>query len=90
MDIRFPMINQNKHCFKKFVEYHKCMHAKGDEASSKCEKYARYYHSLCATEWARELMFALISFYHGVWQNFVSNVQRWNEQLENGTFVGPL
>ncbi|KAH7291365.1 hypothetical protein KP509_29G014100 [Ceratopteris richardii] len=68
MDFRFPGTNQSKHCFTKFVEYHKCMRAKGDEAPSECDKYARYYRSLCPTEW----------------------VQRWNEQLENGTFAGPL
>uniref|UniRef100_A0A453B262 Cytochrome c oxidase subunit 6b-1 n=1 Tax=Aegilops tauschii subsp. strangulata TaxID=200361 RepID=A0A453B262_AEGTS len=94
-DFRFPTTNQTRHCFTRYVEYHRygpalsplgngkslvyldhgqellfcdrCVAAKGDDAPE-CEKFAKYYRSLCPSEW----------------------VERWNEQRENGTFPGPL
>lgn len=54
MDFRFPTTNQAKHCFTRYVEYHKCIQAKGDEAASECDKYARYYRSLCPNEWVEK------------------------------------
>nr|DAD18240.1 TPA_asm: hypothetical protein HUJ06_019703 [Nelumbo nucifera] len=39
-DIRFPSTNQTRHCFARY----------GDEAPE-CEKFARYYRSLCPSEW---------------------------------------
>ncbi|KAI5064796.1 hypothetical protein GOP47_0019491 [Adiantum capillus-veneris] len=50
MDFRFPTTNQARHCFTRYVEYHKCIRAKGED-NSDCEKYARYYRSLCPGEW---------------------------------------
>ncbi|KAH7294586.1 hypothetical protein KP509_27G008400 [Ceratopteris richardii] len=50
MDFRFPSTNQSKHCFTRYVEYHKCVSVKGQEDSD-CDKYARYYRSLCPSEW---------------------------------------
>ncbi|XP_010274628.2 PREDICTED: cytochrome c oxidase subunit 6b-3-like [Nelumbo nucifera] len=49
-DIRFPSTNQTRHCFARYVEYHRCIREKGDEAPE-CEKFARYYRSLCPSEW---------------------------------------
>eukprot|EP00250_Pteridium_aquilinum_P035722 c9864_g1_i1 orf=101-361(+) len=54
MDFRFPTTNQAKHCFTRYIEYHKCVRAKGDEAASECDKYARYYRSLCPNEWVEK------------------------------------
>ncbi|KAH7277107.1 hypothetical protein KP509_39G034800 [Ceratopteris richardii] len=68
MDFRFPSTNQSKHCFTRFVEYHKCIRDRGDDAGPECDKYAKYFRSLCPDEW----------------------VERWNEQLETGSFAGPL
>ncbi|KAK4392669.1 Cytochrome c oxidase subunitb-2 [Sesamum angolense] len=45
----------------------RCVAAKGEE-SGDCNKFAKYYRSLCPGEW----------------------IDRWNEQRENGTFPGPL
>lgn len=50
MDFRFPTTNQAKHCFTRYVEYHKCIRAKGED-NPDCDKYARYYRSLCPGEW---------------------------------------
>ncbi|KAJ9146465.1 hypothetical protein P3X46_028729 [Hevea brasiliensis] len=73
-DFRFPTTNQTRHCFTRFIEYHRCVKisllcvaAKG-EGAPECNKFAKYYRSLCPSEW----------------------IERWNEQRENGTFPGPL
>ncbi|WOK94169.1 hypothetical protein Cni_G02871 [Canna indica] len=66
-DFRFPCTNQTRHCYVRYLEYHKCRKARGDDAPE-CEKFQRYYRSLCPTEW----------------------VVKWNEQLELGTFPGPI
>eukprot|EP00246_Nothoceros_aenigmaticus_P011138 TRINITY_DN2905_c0_g1_i1.p5 TRINITY_DN2905_c0_g1~~TRINITY_DN2905_c0_g1_i1.p5 ORF type:complete len:132 (-),score=30.51 TRINITY_DN2905_c0_g1_i1:1616-2011(-) len=50
MDFRFPTTNQAKHCYTRYNEYHKCVAEKG-EGASECNKYAKYYRSLCPGEW---------------------------------------
>lgn len=30
-DARFPNTNQTKHCWQNYVDYHKCINAKGEE-----------------------------------------------------------
>ncbi|KAI5013257.1 hypothetical protein ZWY2020_028211 [Hordeum vulgare] len=45
-DFRFPTTNQTRHCFTRYVEFHRCVSAKGDEAAE-CDKFAKYYRSLC-------------------------------------------
>ncbi|XP_057820408.1 cytochrome c oxidase subunit 6b-1 [Cryptomeria japonica] len=49
-DFRFPTTNQTRHCFTRYIEYHKCVASKGEDASE-CDKYAKYYRSLCPGEW---------------------------------------
>ncbi|KAJ0800201.1 putative cytochrome-c oxidase [Helianthus annuus] len=49
-DYRFPTTNQSRHCFTRYVEFHRCVAAKGDDASE-CEKFAKFYRSLCPGEW---------------------------------------
>eukprot|EP00228_Micromonas_bravo_P001801 CAMPEP_0203001048 /NCGR_PEP_ID=MMETSP1401-20130829/295_1 /ASSEMBLY_ACC=CAM_ASM_000894 /TAXON_ID=38833 /ORGANISM="Micromonas pusilla, Strain CCAC1681" /LENGTH=109 /DNA_ID=CAMNT_0049742501 /DNA_START=20 /DNA_END=349 /DNA_ORIENTATION=+ len=49
-DPRFPQTNQAKHCYTRYNEFHKCKAQKGED-DEECEKYAKYYRSLCPTEW---------------------------------------
>ncbi|XP_010278031.1 PREDICTED: cytochrome c oxidase subunit 6b-2 isoform X2 [Nelumbo nucifera] len=49
-DFRFPTANQTRHCFTRYIEFHRCLQAKGEE-SGECDKFARYYRSLCPGEW---------------------------------------
>ncbi|OIT07380.1 PREDICTED: cytochrome c oxidase subunit 6b-1-like [Nicotiana attenuata] len=49
-DFRFPTTNQTRHCFTRYVEYHRCIAAKG-EGAPECDKFAKYYRSLCPGEW---------------------------------------
>lgn len=52
-DIRFPTQNQTRHCYARYLEYHRCMKAKEGDKSD-CDKFQRYYRSLCPTEWVVE------------------------------------
>ncbi|XP_023537220.1 cytochrome c oxidase subunit 6b-1-like [Cucurbita pepo subsp. pepo] len=49
-DFRFPTTNQTRHCFTRYIEYHRCIQAKG-EGAPECDKFAKYYRSLCPSEW---------------------------------------
>ncbi|CAH9053189.1 unnamed protein product [Cuscuta epithymum] len=49
-DFRFPTTNQSRHCFTRYVEFHRCVASKGDSAPE-CDKFAKYYRSLCPGEW---------------------------------------
>lgn len=49
-DFRFPTTNQTRHCFTRYIEYHRCVAAKGEDAPE-CEKFQKYYRSLCPGEW---------------------------------------
>ncbi|KAL1335295.1 hypothetical protein AAHE18_11G237900 [Arachis hypogaea] len=52
-DFRFPTTNQTRHCFTRYVEFHRCLAAKGDD-SAECERFAKYYRSLCPGEWVEK------------------------------------
>ncbi|KAF8311084.1 cytochrome c oxidase, subunit VIb [Clavulina sp. PMI_390] len=49
-DARFPNTNQSRHCFQNYVDYHKCIAAKGDEFAP-CKQFFRAYNSLCPNDW---------------------------------------
>ncbi|XP_062157937.1 cytochrome c oxidase subunit 6b-1 [Alnus glutinosa] len=49
-DFRFPTTNQTRHCFTRYIEYHRCIAAKG-EGAPECDKFAKYYRALCPGEW---------------------------------------
>ncbi|KAG7545893.1 Cytochrome c oxidase subunit VIb superfamily, partial [Arabidopsis suecica] len=49
-DFRFPTTNQTRHCFTRYIEFHRCTTAKGED-SNECERFAKYYRALCPGEW---------------------------------------
>ena len=49
-DGRFPTTNQARNCFTRYNEYHKCAKEKSPEDET-CVKYAKFYRSVCPTEW---------------------------------------
>ncbi|KAG6511564.1 hypothetical protein ZIOFF_029637 [Zingiber officinale] len=57
-DFRFPTTNQTRHCFTRYIEYHRCVTAKGEDAPE-CNKFAKYYRSLCPSEWVCDLFILL-------------------------------
>ncbi|WMV36439.1 hypothetical protein MTR67_029824 [Solanum verrucosum] len=130
-DFRFPTTNQTRHCFTRYVEFHRCVAAKGDEAAD-CERFAKYYRALCPGEWASVCakfwgislvsgeafgdrsegkssgtafvidlleyggvrVSSMLNFYNPCLRPYFGKVfhevDKWNEQRENGTFPGPL
>ncbi|CAA2973292.1 cytochrome c oxidase subunit 6b-2-like isoform X1 [Olea europaea var. sylvestris] len=52
-DFRFPTTNQTRHCFTRYIEFHRCVAAKGEE-SGDCGMFAKYYRSLCPGEWVEK------------------------------------
>merc|ERR1711977_762180 len=49
-DARFPNTNQTKHCWQNYVDYYRCINAKGEDFAP-CKQFFRAYHSLCPNEW---------------------------------------
>ncbi|KAI8351156.1 cytochrome c oxidase, subunit VIb [Blakeslea trispora] len=46
----FPNTNQTKHCWQNYVDYFKCINARGEEFEP-CQQFKKAYHSLCPNEW---------------------------------------
>ncbi|KAI8390837.1 cytochrome c oxidase subunit VIb [Radiomyces spectabilis] len=49
-DARFPNTNQTKHCWQNYVDYFKCIDARGEDFAP-CKQFYRAYHSLCPNSW---------------------------------------
>ncbi|PBP20460.1 cytochrome c oxidase polypeptide VIb [Diplocarpon rosae] len=49
-DARFPNQNQTKHCWQNYVDYHKCILAKGEDFAP-CRQFFLAYKSLCPSAW---------------------------------------
>ncbi|GAB7360360.1 hypothetical protein MBLNU230_g8318t1 [Neophaeotheca triangularis] len=49
-DARFPNQNQTKHCWQNYVDYHKCILAKGEDFKP-CRQFYLAYRSLCPSSW---------------------------------------
>ncbi|KUI58048.1 Cytochrome c oxidase subunit 6B [Cytospora mali] len=50
VDARFPNMNQTKHCWQNYVDYHKCILAKGEDFAP-CRQFWLAYRSLCPSGW---------------------------------------
>lgn len=49
-DKRFPSVNQTRHCWSRYLEFHACAKQKGED-DPECEKFKRWYNSICPVEW---------------------------------------
>ncbi|ORZ40324.1 cytochrome c oxidase, subunit VIb [Catenaria anguillulae PL171] len=49
-DARFPNTNQSKHCWQNYVDYNKCVEAKGEDFAP-CKQFAKAYKALCPSIW---------------------------------------
>ncbi|KAL4870120.1 hypothetical protein BDV12DRAFT_166631 [Aspergillus spectabilis] len=49
-DARFPQQNQTKHCWQNYVDYHKCVTAKGEDFRP-CRQFYLAFRSLCPKAW---------------------------------------
>ncbi|KAI9318560.1 cytochrome c oxidase, subunit VIb [Dichotomocladium elegans] len=48
--VNFPNTNQTKHCWQNYVDYYKCVNARGEDFAP-CKQFYRAFHSLCPNEW---------------------------------------
>merc|ERR1711924_411130 len=49
-DVRFPNVNQARHCYMRYNEFWRCQ-AKFGEGAEKCAKMQKFYMSICPAEW---------------------------------------
>lgn len=52
-DARFPNQNQTHRCFQNYVDYFRCVKAKGEEFAP-CQEFYRTYQALCPTTWSEK------------------------------------
>ncbi|KAJ3183630.1 Cytochrome c oxidase subunit 6B [Gaertneriomyces sp. JEL0708] len=52
-DARFPNTNQTKNCWQNYVDYFKCVDAKGEDFAP-CKQFKRAYFSLCPDKWVEK------------------------------------
>ena len=49
-DARFPNQSQTKNCYQNFLDYQKCVKAKGEDFAP-CSFFARNFKTLCPNAW---------------------------------------
>merc|ERR1712070_353086 len=49
-DARFPNMNQTKHCWQNYVDYHKCVNIKGEDFAP-CQQFLYAFQSLRPSAW---------------------------------------
>jgi len=52
-DARFPNPNQTKACWQYYVDYHKCVKAKGEDYAP-CNQFFKAYRSFCPLSWVEK------------------------------------
>lgn len=52
-DARFPNTNQVRNCWQNYVDYFKCVEAKGEDFAP-CQQFKATYKSLCPTKWVEK------------------------------------
>lgn len=69
-DARFPNANQTRNCWQNYVDFHKCVKAKGEDYEA-CQYFKRCYQSLCPVSWVSALdiflLIMLVTFITSVW-----------------------
>ncbi|KAI8800714.1 cytochrome c oxidase, subunit VIb [Cladochytrium replicatum] len=52
-DARFPNTNQTKNCWQNYVDYFKCVDAKGEDFKP-CHQFRQAFTSLCPDSWVEQ------------------------------------
>ncbi|XP_034842351.1 cytochrome c oxidase subunit 6B2 isoform X1 [Mirounga leonina] len=85
-DPRFPNQNQTQNCYQNFLDYHRCvkrMNRRGKSAQP-CQYYFRVFHSLCPMSWLNRRPLPPLPPLPR------HQVQRWTQQIQDGTFAGKI
>ncbi|KAF8484373.1 cytochrome c oxidase subunit VIb, partial [Gautieria morchelliformis] len=53
-DARFPNQNQTRHCYQNYIDYYKCINAKGEDFAP-CKQFYKAFHSLCPSDVHRQI-----------------------------------
>mmetsp|Transcript_8486 Transcript_8486/g.12485 ORF Transcript_8486/g.12485 Transcript_8486/m.12485 type:complete len:81 (+) Transcript_8486:76-318(+) len=53
-DPRFPTANQTRHCYARYIEFHRCVKAREDDEAPECQKFKNWYTSLCPVDWVEK------------------------------------
>ncbi len=85
-DARFPNTNQSKNCFQNYIDYYRCVDAKGEEFEP-CNQFKKAFTSLCPTKW---VIFLHFFYFLLVWMVahsiYVIQIETWDQQREDNTF----
>jgi cytochrome c oxidase subunit 6b len=84
-DARFPNVNQTKHCWQNYVDYHKCINAKGEDFKP-CKQVQHLSGSfeIYITNRMLQFKFAYHSLCHSGW------TERWDEQRGKSSLLSLL
>jgi cytochrome c oxidase subunit 6b len=52
-DARFPNTNQTRNCWQNYVDFHRCVKAKGEDYQP-CNHFKKVYKSLCPVAWVSD------------------------------------
>ncbi|KAK1329697.1 hypothetical protein QTO34_009879 [Cnephaeus nilssonii] len=97
-DPRFPNQNQTRNCYQNFLDFHRCvqkMNRRG-KSTQPCEYYFHVFHSLCPSSWVSgrggwwDRRGGRAQLSRGLPPAAPPQVQRWTEQIQDGTFAGKI
>ena len=63
-DARFPNTNQTRNCWQNYLDFHRCVKAKGEDYDP-CQYFKRAYKSLCPVGWVSWSLLILTEAYLG-------------------------
>jgi len=63
-DARFPNSNQTRNCWQNYLDFHRCVKAKGEDYDP-CQYFKRVYKSLCPVAWVSWLLLILTEAHLG-------------------------
>ncbi|XP_041600999.1 cytochrome c oxidase subunit 6B2 isoform X1 [Vulpes vulpes] len=105
-DPRFPNQNQTRNCYQNFLDYHRCVKrmSRRGKSAQPCEYYFRVFHSLCPRSWVSRPRGRRRPAGGARVEGPVQlsrrpppprppappQVQRWTEQIQEGTFAGKI
>jgi len=52
-DPRFPNMNQTRHCWQNYVDFHRCQNIKGEEYEP-CTYFMKNFTTLCPSSWVEK------------------------------------
>lgn len=70
VDKRFPNTNQTRHCYARYIEFHRCARIKGEDHAD-CSKFKSWYRSMCPLMWVSNT-----DSNSGMWRKSLNSTQK--------------